>query len=258
MMGTGRNKTTTNESKNEENEMATNAQWMQRRLASRALQILPRHQDKSLAIAAYLNSLGLSAPAFIAAYDAVMTFETTRSTKLAKGYTAIRALLQFLRAWTAVAQAHLEGFDRSQYGDKPAVPDDVISDAEHFVKTIERHVAEAEEPLWFTEALMSELVPAIEAAKAEWVEAGAGRAEHSELLAAVRETGDAFQRDLVSFRQTLRAIIGRGHPDYQKLRAPNARTADADDDEIAASLPESGPTSIDADTDEEDGDEVAA
>jgi len=45
----------------------------------------------------------------------------------------------------------------------------------------------------------------------------------------------------VAYRKTLKAVIGRGHPDYQKLRADRARTPDEDDDEVAAALPEDLP-----------------
>jgi hypothetical protein len=232
--------------------MSKNIQWKQRRLASRALRILDRHQGKSLAVAAYQPTLGHSAAAFVAAYDQLKAFSTTRSGRMEQGRTATVRLLKLLRAWTAVAQPQVPGFDRSTFGDKPAVPDDVISDAEHFVQIIEQHNAEAQGPLGFTDGLMQELLPAIEAAKTEWSSAGLSRADHNELLAVVREASGAFSVDLVAFRQTLLAIIGRGHPDYQKLRVARARTDDDDDDAVAASLPE-GAGEIDEDPEEEEG-----
>jgi hypothetical protein len=230
--------------------MSKQVQWKQRRLASRALRILDRHQGKSLAVAAFQPTLGQSAAAFIAAYDQLKAFSTTRSGRMELGRTATVKLLKLLRAWTAVAQPQVPGFDRSEYGDKPAVPDDVISDAEHFLQTVDQHNTQSEAPLAFTDDLEQELLPAIEAAKTEWASAGLSRADHNELMAVVREASRAFAIDLVAFRQTLQAIIGRGHPDYQKLRTAKARADDDDDDAVAASLPE-GAGEIDEDSEEE-------
>jgi len=52
----------------------------------------------------------------------------------------------------------------------------------------------------------------------------------------VRETAERFHRDLIAFRRTLHAHVGRSHPEYQKLRVVRVRTTDGDDDEIAEEL----------------------
>jgi hypothetical protein len=211
---------------------------MHRRLASRALRVLNRHKETQPAIGAYENTLSVSAAQFIAHYDKARAFEATRAKSMKGGKGATRELLMKLRGWTALVQKYIDGFDRSTYGDKHEVPDDVISDAENFLLILDEHNSTEETPLAVTDALKADLEAALEAARAEWFGAGDASSEQESLRKMVRDSGETFQGDLVSFRQTLRAFLGKTHVDYRKLRVLRATVEDEDDDAVARDLPD--------------------
>jgi hypothetical protein len=62
-------------------------------------------------------------------------------------------------------------------------------------------------------------------------EAAAADARYRELQATARTTGDAFDLELQRFRRSLAVVLGRNHPDFQKLRGNRAWAPDADDEE---------------------------
>lgn len=84
--------------------------------------------------------------------------------------------------------------------------------------------------------MIGDLRAALDSAKADSRVVGDRTAEEADMRAAVRETAERFHRDLIAFRRTLRAHVGRSHPEYQKLRVVRVRTTDGDDDEIAEEL----------------------
>ena len=96
----------------------------------------------------------------------------------------------------------------------------------------------------FADALKDDLTTALEQAKQEWTDTEPSQDVYTSLLAEARETAGEFEDDLVSFRNALRAHVGSSHPDYRRLRTPQARVVDADDDEAAVEAgPQDGGTS---------------
>ncbi len=103
-------------------------------------------------------------------------------------------------------------------GNANQVPEDMYADAKNILDLIEAHEADSDKVLSYKEKLKGDLEPVM-AAVLEEVQATEGtRQELAALQAQTRETAEAFRRDLIAFRATLRAARGHSHPDYQALR----------------------------------------
>lgn len=170
---------------------------------------------------AYEVSLKPAAEAFISSYDALRISATTRSSELKQGHRAARALLTRMLGWVAHIDAHkaIDGFDRSGFGDSPDVPDDVISDAATLVDMVKTVLEQDPESVSFAEALLGELEPLLQAARIEWSEAEAARSTHQLQVAENQRNATQFAELLIGFRRSLARVVGRNHPDFQRLRA---------------------------------------
>lgn len=200
--------------------------WKSRRLASRSKKVQARHSDKP-SIAAYGGSLNPKADAFITAYDTAARYEATWRKEMAEGKGAMGALSSAMNEWKPHVARERPGFDVTTIGDRPTVPEDLIEDGVALADQLDL-VAQP----WATDGAASVRVKATDAER-ETDEAAAADATHNEQLAAVRDAKVEFDAELARFRSTLRAALGSSHPDYQKLRADRAATADADDDPAA-------------------------
>lgn len=217
--------------------MSTIAQWQLRRLASRTLRVFKRHEPTEPAIASHGGSTVPAAQGFIETYDRARAFNPVWGQELREGRTLRSVLLRKVQGWAVQVQIDVPSFDASKIGDRPEVADDVVSDAKTVIDTVDAAVARGQE-LHYAEALKADLQAAMEPLLAEVEQAGDAHAEYTKQLAEAREAAALFQTHLVAFRRTLAIFIGRSHPDFQKLRAARARMVDADDDETAASLPD--------------------
>lgn len=233
--------------------------WKLRRLSSRALRVFERRKATEPAIAAFEPTLLPVADAFMEAYDKARAHRMSRAQAMGTGKGAIGELLRKMRAWTGLLARDVTAFQRGEYGDSPKVPDDVIHDAQNLVRVV-RNRADEGAPLSYQDGLIADLEPAIAAAQAEWGTAGTSSSTQSELLEEARKAADAFNTELIAFRRVLRALIGSSHPDYQKLRSARVTSPDADDDEVAASLPDEQEAQLEppADDDEPTDDTLAA
>jgi hypothetical protein len=209
------------------------------------LSVQERHREKEPGLAAYDLTLVVSGQALITTYDEVRATESSRFFEHAEGKTTLKSLHRKLRMWAAHVADRIEGVDMAEYGDNPEVAEDLIADANALIERVNRHAAQASEPLPFMDALIADLTEAIEAAKGEWRQAEVAASDVADMRRAMHEAAEAFERDLISYRRALASVIGRNHPDFQKLRLERVTTPDEDDDENA---PESG----DPDTHEED------
>jgi hypothetical protein len=218
--------------------------WRLRRLSPRVLAILARHADLEPVIAAFLQTIGVSAATFRDVYDRALARQGSQGIRSAAGREKVTILRRKLRGWVSLLLAEVE-FDASQYGDNPNVPDDVMDDAEQFLIFLGELEEGREEPFAFSESLRADLEPALADARASMGAVGTGAAGRSDMTEELREAAVAFNRDLVSFRRALAAHLGRSHADYQKLRTAKAQTPDADDDEVADDMPPSDEPSPD-------------
>lgn len=195
--------------------------WKLRRLAPRAKRVLDRHKDRQAALQAYLLTLLPAADAFMDTYDRLRTLTATRGQELAQGKAAVATVVDKMASWAAQLGAigAIEDFDPRDFGDNPAVPDDVLSDADALVDIVQTQLETEPESIPFGQALIDDMVPAVESAKQEWVEATGLKSDHQELVNQNRENARVLSGLLVAFRRSIARVLGRNHPDYQTLRA---------------------------------------
>jgi hypothetical protein len=224
----------------------TTPQWKLRRLAPRALRILKRRAGVSPAVTAHLDSFGPQAEAYIAAFDRTAKYAINWKREMAEGRSAVVALLKQIQAWVPLLLRDLPGFDGSIYGDKPAVPDDVLEDGERLLSVIDEARTAKGEPLPYRQQALEVLEPLVKAAAKEWAEAEAADKEYQSLMTSLRIQADELQRNLAPLRRTLLAELGRSDKDYQKLRAERAGYPDDDDDPAAPPAPAPKPAAANA------------
>ena len=186
---------------------------------------------------AYSSSLIPNAEAFIKAYDEAERFDVKRKSEKAEGERAREELLTAIRSWLPLLLRDIPSFDASAYGDRPVVADDVISDAERLIESVEAFTDEEGNPLPYKEVCVQKLSEKLVNAIKEHKEAESVDSEYQKLCENRRVSADAVDRDLVSFRRTLAALVGTSDADYQKLRVSRASVPDKDDDPKAPAPP---------------------
>lgn len=224
----------------------TTPQWKLRRLAPRALRVMKRRAASSPAVAAHMAQLGPQSEAYMAAYDRAVKYAMTMKKEMGEGRTAVAGLLKQMQAWVPLLLRDLPGFDGSIYGDKPAVPDDVLEDGERLLSVIDEARTARGEPLPYRQQAMDAIGAALTAAIKEWSEAEAADREYQKVYSDLRAQADGLQRDLVTLRRTLLAELGSKDKDYQKLRAERAGYPDDEDDPAAPSAPAAKPAPANA------------
>ena len=211
--------------------MTTISQKSLRRLARRVIGVLNKHKDNEASIAAFVGSLDQKAKAFAAAYDAVNSDDPGRKQKQLQGRAELEELARLVRMWIPVVQTAIPSLHAATYTGKSGVPDDVLLGAESLLAAVEQHATTSEtEPEW-REAFVAELQPAIDAVVGAHASHVRRRAGYAELRAEARETALTLYKELIAFRKTLAAAIGKSHPDYRRLLVPT-RPAAGEEEEI--------------------------
>ncbi len=216
--------------------MSRPASWKLRRLAARAERVAERRADKSPALAVCRASLRPAAIAYKTAYDATQKYEPQLRREMNEGRSAVAELVKVMREWLPLVARDVPNFDRATFA-ASNVPDDVLSDAELFLDTVENATDANGQPLEYSGAILASLTPRYEAARKEWAEAEAADSKYQQMLASVRQSGSELHEELKAFRRTLAVVAGRSDKDYQKLRAERAGLPDEEDD-AAAPQPE--------------------
>jgi len=217
--------------------MASTPAWKLRRLASRAKRVQARRSADAPVIAAFAGTLPPKSNAYMAAYDAAAKYENKWRKELGEGKGAVAALLTAIRSWLPFLTRDVAGFDGSEFGDQPGVPDDVIADGERLASEFEEATGADGLPLAYKDAAIGALTLALVAANKEWSEAEGADATYQKLLKDSRAAGAVFDAELQTFRRSLSAAIGRNDKDYQKLRVERASHKDEDDDAGAPPAP---------------------
>lgn len=234
--------------------------WILRRFASRAIHILGRLDLSEPSLALYAKTLGVSAPNYLAAYQAVVAYEIARSRKIKGREAALRILLRKLKTWAAALAKDI-AIDTAVYGDRPKVPEEVVNDTIELLAVLASHEQEGHEMPFYAGDLRADLEAALEAAQAELTAAGGSHVTLAELRANLKEATVTFQADLVAFRRALRAFFGFSYPDYQRLRVPRSvkeMTEDEADPKDEAAHPDASSVSNESvEVDDDDGDEEA-
>jgi hypothetical protein len=195
-----------------------------------------RHRDKEPGLAAFDYTLIPIAQALIAGYDGVRNTDSARFFERVQGKALLKRLHRKLRMWVSHVAGRVEGVNAADFGDRPGVPEDLVADTKVFLERVKAHASQASEPLPFVDELVSDLTEMLDEATSEWRETEDIAARVAELRRQTNEAAAQFEQDLISYRRALASVIGRGHPDFQKLRIQHARTPDKDDD---ANAPES-------------------
>jgi hypothetical protein len=206
------------------------AHWKTRRLAARVKKVVLRHADKP-AIAAFQLTLVPKADDFIASYDEAARHEAEWRRDMVEGRDSLGNLQLEVDSWKPHVVRERPGFDATTIGDRPTVPEDLIQDAHAIADELDL-VREADGTTvkpWAAAAAAS-LRSKAEIAERETDEAAAADATRNEQLTAVREKKVSLDAELTLFRSSLRAVLGRSHPDFQKLRAEKAAALDEEDD----------------------------
>ena len=213
-------------------------QWLLRRLAARGIRVHDRQQGKSAALAVFTTTLPVYCATYIEYYDALRQLAKVHINERFEGKQSIVALIKVLRIWAPLLARDIRGVREGEFGQNSSVPDDIIRDTKELLRYANEHRDEAGEPLSYLDALIAEVTPVLEAAEKEWGEAEEAVQSYSTMRDLVHLAGVALEKELVSYRKILKAVIGRTNADYQKLRVDRAGTPDEDDDEVAAALPE--------------------
>lgn len=211
----------------------TIAKWMLRRLAPRALRVMKRRAASLPVVAAHMAQLGPQAEAYVAAYERAVKYAVAMRREMGEGRTAVTALQTQMQAWVPLLLRDVPGFDGRLYGDKPAVPDDVLEDGERLLSVIDEGRTAKGEALPYRRQALEAVGPALGAAIKEWAAAEAADREYQKVYSDMRALADGLQRELVILRLTLLAEGGCKDKDYQKLRAERAGYPDEEDDPTA-------------------------
>ena len=222
--------------------MSTVTQARLRRYAQRSLGVLARHRESAACIAAFDDSLAISATTYIEAFDAAQSAQASRSRTIDKREGAADELRIKIRGWMAHVRRDVTGARGKSFG-KSRVAEDVIADVGAIVALIEGHIADGGKELTYFESLKADLELAVEACEADLESAGTSAAKVTQLQTAARESAERFWDDLVAFRFALRAIIGSAHPDYRKLRVISTNPAE-DEEETAPDSEASASSSL--------------
>jgi hypothetical protein len=209
--------------------MEAPAYWKLRRLAPRALRVLARHRGASQSIAAHEAPLKAQAQAFVLAYDAAL--------QAGPPGPAAAALAAALRAWLPILCRDVDGFDSTDFGGRPEVPDDVADEARRLVDRVRGYQDVHGAPLGYAWSCASALNAAADRTDAERRDREAADGNLAALLAKVRTSGEALEKELSAVRRTLSARLGRQHADFVKLRPQRGQQRDEDDDPSAPSAP---------------------
>lgn len=201
-----------------------------RRRASRALKVMARHKDTHPALAAYEGPLGTAARTFITAHTECTAYKTQWRIEMGEGRGAMAALKKQIDIWKPHVARERPGFDLSEIGDRPTVPEDMVEDGLALADQLrEVKVADGTVAPWAATAADAITAAALNAEK-ETDEAAAADSKHTSLITHMRESEAVFEAELIRFQASLRSLFGSSHPDFQKLRASRATTRDPDDD----------------------------
>lgn len=217
--------------------MSSTAAWKLRRLASRAKRVQARRSAESPVLAAYSATLPPKADAFIAAYDTAAKYENTWRREMKEGKGAVAKLVSDIRSWLPLLARDIPEFDATSFADKPDVPDDVVTDANQLLDTLDSATDADGKSLDYAPNAQNSLNASLAAANKEWSEAEAADSHYQQLLANVRSTAAVFDLELQTFRRSLSHVAGRNDKDFQKLRAERASSSDDDDDPTAPAPP---------------------
>jgi hypothetical protein len=154
---------------------------------------------------------------FISRYDASRTQHPHAAREIEEFEAAVTPLRRATQAWMGPLVAAVPTITVSSFSNSSRSPKGIISDAKRMIELVQQHQASASEPLPFADALIADLTEKLEVAEKEFGDVGEIVSAQAELRNEARIAAGNLHRQLVGLRRSLRALIGRTHPDYRAL-----------------------------------------
>jgi len=195
-----------------------------RKFAVRAVRSLSENKYAHPMIAAYEPALVPLAEKFNAAFDAHRNFTPTRVERMGSRHAQCSKLYRLMRQWSGALAVAIPSYDAHKLLGNPKNPDPVLDDALRLIKLLN----EQGESFAQREHLIVELTARLAAATEERAVSLRTRTQNQTLEAELQPLRDDLLRILSLFRETLRDVLGKGHPDYQALRVHTRRKKNVD------------------------------
>ena len=198
-----------------------------RRFASVAMEVIERHEGLSPAHDVYIELLRGQGEAFAELYDASATevFSTADvKERIEPVMRKVRALITHWRPFLALmgvptlprnSRRLLNAFDLLNYS----------SQLIEYLSP--QRVAASPITVKQVEAFVGSMSPALDELQKLASERMQLTVKRREQLAQTRVAARAFERVLVAYRQTLRALLGGGHPDVRAISGPRPRSGES-------------------------------
>lgn len=188
-------------------------------LAERAVRTFEDHRSAHPALADFEQVLPTTAAAYMAAYDARLSFEPTRVLDMAEGRDKIRALEKLIRTWSGILSVMIPAFNATELHGSSNKPDELLQDAKRLLEMLEPERTR----LPSANELMTSLTEARAAAQAEWTVGQRTLARHRERQHDLGKQVERMEQVLLAFRTTLEEVLGVDHRDCQMLRTPRRK-----------------------------------
>ena len=187
--------------------------------AERATRSFEDHKNAHPALGDFEQVLPTTAAAYIAAYDARLSFEPTRVLDMAEGREKIRALDKLIRTWSGILSIMIPAFNASEMHGSFHRPDELLQDAKRLLELLEPERTR----LQSADELITSLTAARAAAEAEWTVGQRTLARHRELQHGLGQQAERMEQVLPAFRTTLEQVLGVDHRDCQMVRTPRRK-----------------------------------
>jgi hypothetical protein len=198
--------------------------------------VIQRQRSVHPAVEAIAEPTLAAAAVFSSTYDAARTQQPHTTREITELEGALATLRRTTQAWMGPLASAVPTISVSDFANADRTPKGIIADAKRMLELVRAYQAEANEPLPFAEALIADLSAKVEIAEKEYRDMGELTSSQAELRNEARIAARKLHRQLVGLRRSLRAVLGRSHPDYRALRTQSRSTQaeqELDDDQDA-------------------------
>jgi hypothetical protein len=194
--------------------------------------VIERQRSVHASVEALAETTLTSAATFISIYDASRTQSPHAARELKELDDAADPLRRATQAWMGPLMAAAPSINVSSFSNAARSPKGVIADARRMIELVTTYQKSAKEPLPFADALIADLTGKLEVAEKELSDVGELASAQAELRSEARIAAAKLHRQLVGLRRSLRALLGRNHPDYRSLLTrPRSTPAEEELDE---------------------------
>jgi hypothetical protein len=206
------------------------SQSKHRRLSGRAIDVLERHKDDSVSIAAFEGSLPLAVDGYVTRYEQKIAIENENERLIAAAIFALGNLDEAGQNWVAILKKDLVNFEVEQFSSHSFVPDDVMNVAQRIIDLVKSYQESTENKLSYGSMLIEDMTTLLQTAKTAWKQVQEGKTALQELQSQTRAAAENLEKELVAFRRVLRRVLGSKHRDYQILRRDRGKDIEVEDE----------------------------